>query len=188
MLFPTQKQSSDCTFLKIDQALKLISDFDPRRYSQIQRDVKKIWVFTVQPYCAEWLDELQTCVIDREYICRADVSPAEVASTIVHEATHARLNRAKIKYSQDIRVRVERICFRSEVAFSKRLPDGEQLVKDAEARLQMPENYWTNAEFQQRRLDVLAELAKNNFAARFIYHVCKRRVERRNALEKKNVE
>jgi hypothetical protein len=187
MLFSTKNENHRIAFSKIDEALNLISQFDPIRYRQIRRDVIKIWVSATPPYYAEWLGELQTCIIDREYIGRADVSSAEVATTIVHEATHARLDRAKIKYTQDVRNRVERICVSSEIAFAKRLPNGEQLIKNAEARLQIPETFWTNAEFQQRNLDALGELAKNNFVVRFLYRICKRWVKRRNALEKKDV-
>ena len=171
--------SGKITFPKIDQALNLISKFDSRSYFRIQRDVKKIWVSATPPYYAEWIDEFQMCILDREYICRPDVSPAEIASTIIHEATHARLGRAKINYKEETPNRVERICFKSEMAFAKRLPDGEQLIKNVELRLKIPETYWTSSEFQQRNLDAFAALGKKFWPARVLYPVVRWIVEKR---------
>jgi hypothetical protein len=179
MSFPDKNHPAD--FLKIDQALNLISELDPRRYHQIKRDVKKIWVYIAPGYYAQWMNELQTCILDRDYFCRTNVSPAELALTLVHEATHARLDKLKIKYTEEIRHRVEQLCVKSEIAFAKRLPNGQKFVEIAESRLQTPESYWTNAQFQQRDLDTLAELRKKSWVARILYPIVKRRVDKRNA-------
>jgi hypothetical protein len=168
-------------FQKIDHALNLISEFDPRRYLQIKRDVKKIWVSAVPGYYAQWMDDLQMCVLDRDYLCRTDVSAPEVAGTIVHESTHARLEKLKIKYTEDVRDRVERICIKSEISFAKRLPDGQKFVEIAESRLQIPKSYWTNIQSQQRDLEALAELRKKTFVARILYPILKRKLEKKNA-------
>jgi hypothetical protein len=166
---------------KIDQALNLISEFDSRRYHQIKRDVKRIWVAVAPGYSAQWMDELQTCILDTKYFRRDDVLAPEMALTIVHEATHARLFKLKIGYTEAIRERVERICIKSEIAFAKRLPDGQKLVEMAKSRLQTSENYWTNAQFQQRDLDTLADISKKNWVVRILYPIVKRKVDKRNA-------
>jgi hypothetical protein len=85
---------------KIDQALNLISEFDSRRDQQIKRDVKSIWVAAAPGYSAWWMDELQTCVLDAEFFRRTDISASEMAITIAHEATHARLCKLKIGYTE----------------------------------------------------------------------------------------
>ena len=164
---------------KIYQALNLISEFDSRRYHQIKRDVKRIWIAVAPGYGAQWMEELQTCILDTKYFRRTDISPSEMALTIVHEATHARLFKLKIGYSEEIRERVERICIKSEIAFAKRLPDGQKFVEMAESRLQTPKSFWTNTEFQQRDLDGLAELGKKNWVARVLYSIAKRKVEKK---------
>jgi hypothetical protein len=166
---------------KIDRALNLISEFDPRRYHQIKRDVKRIWIAPAPGSSGEWMNELQTCILDADYFRRTDISASEMAITIVHEATHARLFKFKIGYAEEIRARVERICIKSEIAFAKRLPDGLKLVEIAESKLQISENYWTNAQFQQRNLDELAELRKKTWIARILYPIAKRKVDRRSA-------
>jgi hypothetical protein len=164
---------------KIDQALNLISEFDPRRYQQIKRDVKRIWIAAAPGYCAEWMDELKTCVLDADYFRQVDILASEMATTIVHEATHALLDNFKIGYSEEIRAHVEQICIKSEIAFAKRLPDGRKLVEMAESKLQISEDYWTNAQFQQRNLDKLAELSKKTWIVRILYLIVKRKVDKR---------
>jgi hypothetical protein len=183
-LFPGENMSYREMFRKVDESLNHISQYDPRRYRQICRDVKRIWIIDVPPYRGQWQDELKICNLDRKYLCSTDVLPAEIASTIVHEATHARLSRYGIEYTPDLRMRIEHVCFRSEITFARRLPDGGELIKDAEARLGIPEDYWNNKEFQQRDLDTLAELAKKSFAARITYYTCKRLVKLRTKDEK----
>jgi hypothetical protein len=100
---------------------------------------------------------------------------------IVHEATHARLDKLGINYTEDIRERVERVCIKSEISFAKRLPGGQKFVDIAESRLQTPKSYWTNAQFQQRDLDTLAALRKKTWLARILYPIVKRKVDKRNA-------
>ena len=168
-------------FSNIYQALNLISEFDPRRFRQIRRDVKKIWVSAAPGYCANWMDELQMCILDRDYFCRDNVSASEMALTIVHESTHACLCKHKIKYTEGIRDRVEQICIKSEIAFAKRLPGGQKLVEMAESKLMIPKSFWTNTQFQQRDLDALAELREKTWAARILYPILKRKTDKRNA-------
>jgi hypothetical protein len=127
------------------------------------------------------MDKLQMCILDRDFYCRNDASTSRMTLTIVHEATHARLCKFKVKYSEDIRDRVERICIKSEIAFAKRLPDGKKLVEMAESKLKRPKSFYTNAQHQQRNLDALGELRKKTWLARILYPILKRKVEKRNA-------
>jgi hypothetical protein len=173
-------RKSMIVFSKINQALNLISEFDPRRYRQIKRDVRKIWLFIAKPAAGCWINELQTCVLDKEFYC--GLTPASrMALTIVHEATHARLHKFKIKYTEDIRDRVERICIKSEIAFAKRLPDGKDLIKMAESKLKRPKSFYTDSQHQQRNLDALGELRKKTLLARILYPILKRKLEKKNS-------
>jgi hypothetical protein len=179
-MFPLVKDYP-AAFSKIDQAFNLICEFDSLRYHQIKRNVKRIWISVLPVNYAEWMDDLQMCVIDKDYLLRNDVAVSEIAQTIVHEATHARLCKLKIKYTEDVRGRVERICVKSEIAFAKRLPNGQKSVEIAESRLQIPQSFWTNDQFQQRDLDALADLRKKTWVARILYPIVKRKVNKRNA-------
>jgi hypothetical protein len=66
-------------------------------------------------------------VLDERFVADPATSVERIASAIVHEATHARLERYGIGYDEDRRARIEAICFRRELAFAARLPDSSGL-------------------------------------------------------------
>jgi hypothetical protein len=53
-----------------------------------------------------------------------------IASTIIHEATHARLDGWDIGYDEASRYRIEAICLRRELNFLTKLPDSEHLQEE----------------------------------------------------------
>jgi hypothetical protein len=71
----------------------------------------------------EYKRSLKACILDERYLADSATSVGEIASTIVYEATHARLERYGIGYKEELRGRIEAICFRRELAFAVRLPD-----------------------------------------------------------------
>jgi hypothetical protein len=180
-IFLYGKTKRTAAFSRIDQALDLISTFDPERYQQIRKDVKKILIFPTPPDAAQWIGTLQMCVIDNEYFFRADISPAEIAGTIVHEATHAHLERLDMKYIEESRARIERICTESQIAFAKRLPEPGRTLEIAEWQMKLPENYWHNDEFQNRNLEALADLGKTSWFARRVHSLMKWVIAKRSS-------
>jgi hypothetical protein len=50
-----------------------------------------------------------------------------IAATIIHEATHARLERRGIQYVEKQRQRIEAVCIRRELNFIAKLPNAEPL-------------------------------------------------------------
>ncbi len=108
------------------------------------------------------------CILDKDYLFRADISVAEIASIIVHEATHAHLDNTGIEYTDESRARIERICMEAELSFVKRLPDNEELIKNAENRLATPESFWTRDAHLERLLDEMDIMAKESKWIRFL--------------------
>jgi hypothetical protein len=92
------------------------------------------------------------CVLDERYVASANTTIEDIASTIVHEATHARLWRRGFTYSQERRSRIEAICFRRERAFAAKLLQGEIVRDHAERRLKgySGQEYWTDEAFRAR--------------------------------------
>lgn len=72
------------------------------------------------------------CELEDNFVRAEDTSVAQIASAIVHEATHARLMRLGFGYEEPKRLRIEHICFGAQQAFARRLPDGKELVKEVE--------------------------------------------------------
>jgi hypothetical protein len=92
---------------KIQEALRFIKDRDPIRYNWLIRDLDLIWIEPLIVSVGEFNPPLNACVIDDTYVDTA--SPEEIASLIVHEATHARLWRRGIGYPETLRYRIEQI-------------------------------------------------------------------------------
>ena len=68
-------------------------------------------------------------------VTAADGTPTQVAATILHEAMHARLDNAGVKYDPGSAAKHERFCRRAEVEFGMVAPDGAPVVDRALASL-----------------------------------------------------
>lgn len=83
----------------------------------------------------------------------ATTTPELLAKTIIHEATHARLDHCGINYDEKKRVRIEAVCMRRELAFTVKLPQGAPLQEEVAQTMEWcaanPE-YFSNASFHQR--------------------------------------
>jgi hypothetical protein len=136
-------------FARVEQALLLIKQFDALRYKRLTSDFERIWVRLLPASMASFHVALRTCQLDTRYVL-ADTTPVEMlAACIVHEATHARLRRCGIGYDEELRQRVEEVCFRRELAFAARLPDGAYVRQAAEEALKTPPEYWRDKSFNE---------------------------------------
>jgi hypothetical protein len=119
-------------FDRVERALRLIQSYDAKRFAQIQRHIKSIFIFGDPTAHGYWHQELQMCELQEEFVCAETTSVAQIACALVHEATHARLMRLGFGYDEPKRLRIEHICLDSERAFARRLPDGLELLKEIE--------------------------------------------------------
>jgi len=120
---------------EVERALALIKQHSPPDHARIVRELDRIWVNLVIHGVAEYVHSLKACVLDERFLADPVTTTEKVASTIVHEATHARIERYGIAYDEDRRARIEAICFRRELAFIARLPDQDKLLEDVEKTL-----------------------------------------------------
>ncbi|RWM13118.1 MAG: hypothetical protein EOR73_29900 [Mesorhizobium sp.] len=133
-------------------ALRLIQKFDPVRYKQIVRDLKRIWITTIPGGIGRFIKSTSTCELDRRFVLDEHTVTEQIASTIVHEATHARLDRRGIGYQEQLRARVEGVCMGREQAFAAKLPDGANIRKWVEAS-QIQSLEFSNVAMHARRID-----------------------------------
>lgn len=119
---------------RVEEALCLIKEYDRLRYGRITRDLDRIWVRLVPHYAGLYTAAYKLCELDCKFVARASIDV--IASTIVHEATHARLRRCGIGGEEAIRARLEEVCLRREIAFAAKLPNGETLREMAEKGLE----------------------------------------------------
>jgi len=102
---------------------------------------------------AEYNHSLRACVLDERYVADSATSVEQIASIIVHEATHARLERRGIRYKEELRAEMRRSAFVERLTFAVRLPDSAQLQEDRAQDLnwyQANPDYFHDAHFIER--------------------------------------
>lgn len=106
---------------RLDEALGLIEATQPWRFRHLQRDLRAIWVVR-HPTRGAYFPADRACLTELTFLARRDITAATVASSILHEGVHARVDRCGVRpESRDI-AREERICRRAELAFGLALP------------------------------------------------------------------
>ena len=173
---------------RVEEALLLIKRYDRLRYDRLSRNVRRVWVHTLPYGLGTYNEAIAACELDARFVLDDTTSPELIAATIVHEATHLRLLRCGIGYEQAVRARVEAVCFRRELAFAAKLPNGEQVKQFTERGLEIAPGFWTDAEHYQRladgQLDALRQLGAPDWfvrglvAARALRLSIKRRLRR----------
>lgn len=103
-------------------ALCLLARFDERRLMLARRHFSKFIVSGTQSVNAGHFPRSRTCHLSAKFVL--EYSVANLAIVIVHETTHARIDRAGIPYYPDLSNRIERRCALEEIAFAERLPVG----------------------------------------------------------------
>jgi hypothetical protein len=121
---------------RLDEALALISRHQPWRLRHLQRDVRAIRVERFP--CRGAYDPVERVIItELTFLARRDISAAPVASSIVHEGVHARVEAFGVRRAGRDAAREERLCRRAELAFGEALPPdlGAPVVERARASL-----------------------------------------------------
>jgi hypothetical protein len=151
-------------FPKVRAAVDLIATHDPRRFVRLRQDLKYVIVArTPISEVAEYWPNLHACLVDAAFATAHP--PGITALNIVHEAVHARLWKAGIRYDEAIRARVERCCIMEELAFAERVPDGAELQAAAQRKL-YDESYWNDGAMQDRQLNRLESQGVPRWLAR----------------------
>lgn len=158
-IFPAVSDAHATTALQnLAEALEQLQLFDPTRCRQTQHYMRRIMV---RPVRRSHLNvAANICMLDLGQVL-AD-SPAGIASTIIHEATHARLAQAGVRYTPRLEIRIEKICVAAELAFVRKLPEGRYRGKAAwiaqlstyiaEGRTAAWNRVWENWDEQRSRL------------------------------------
>jgi len=147
---------------RVGAALDLIKRWDRPRYDRLNRDLKGVWVRAIPYGLGTYNEALAACELDSRFVL-AESSPLEIiAATIVHEATHLRLVRCGIGYDEPLRARVEAVCYRRELAFAAKLPNGERVKQLAERSLERSAapGFLSDTEHDQRHADGSLEILR----------------------------
>lgn len=101
-------------------AVSLIANYEPHRYARLKADLRGILVYAfARDPRARYNRSTGFCELSPCLALTDDV--VTIASSIVHEGTHARLRQVGKRDPAD-RLRIERLCLAQQVAFLERLP------------------------------------------------------------------
>jgi hypothetical protein len=149
---------------RLDEALGLIETYQPWRLRHLRRDVREIWIVRY-PCRGAYLPDERRCMTELTFLARRDITAAPVASSILHEGIHARVDRMGVRREGRDRAREERLCRRAELEFGRALPPdlGAPVVERALASLELedadvaPTIDWSEAMQRQRDVDDIAK-------------------------------
>jgi hypothetical protein len=119
---------------RLDQALSLIAQYAPRRYQHMQRDVTELVVQRF-PCRGAFFPAERAILTELTFLVNPSFTPAQIAASIVHEATHARVAASLRGDVVNRRPREERLCREAELEFGLALPDGAAVIERARASL-----------------------------------------------------
>jgi hypothetical protein len=119
---------------RLTQALDLIARYAPRRFRRLQQDFAGIVVRRF-PCRGAFFHDTRECLVELTFTVNPRHAVAEIAASIVHEATHARVARRCGPLPMEQRPREERLCRQAELEFGLALPDGEVVVERARSSL-----------------------------------------------------
>lgn len=121
---------------RLEQALDLIATYAPRRLRRMKRDLDGIVVRRF-PCRGAFFHQERECLVELTFTVNPRHSLAEIAASIVHEATHARLATMCGPLPNHHRPREERLCRKAELEFGLVIPDGRVVVERARVALAM---------------------------------------------------
>jgi hypothetical protein len=126
---------------RLEEALQLIEQHQPWRVRHLERDLEGFLVARF-PCRGAYFPELRTCMTELTFLARRDITAATVASSIVHEGIHARVDRMGVRRDTRDRAREERLCRRAELEFGQALPPelGRPVIERALGTLELADN------------------------------------------------
>ena len=150
---------------RLDEALGLVERYQPIRFRHLVRDIRAI---RVERYACRgaFIPSEGTVITELTFLARRDITAAPVASSILHEGVHARVDAFATRVlggrsGEWSMAREERLCRRAELAFGRALPGelGTPVIERAMATLDMadqdvaPVVDWRVAEARIREAD-----------------------------------
>jgi hypothetical protein len=129
---------TDQVIQRLTAALDLIATYAPRCYRRFRNDLAGI---VVERFACRgaFFPISRECLVELTFTVNPQHTLPEIAASIVHEATHARVAHWCGTSPPESRAREERLCRRAELAFGLALPDGAIVVQRAQAALALDE-------------------------------------------------
>ena len=138
----TAGTETDNLWCQLEAALDLIASYSPIWLRRMERMENRVHIRRTPGTRAKLVDEHWT-ILDSYFV--DNFFPAQIASSIVHEATHARMRFCGVALTLESLAAEERACRRSELRFGRVLQaasveGADEVVERAEATLAAPDD------------------------------------------------
>jgi hypothetical protein len=151
-------RTTEASWQKVEEGLELLRTHYPQGFKEVSRHIRRVIVGFLSTSRAAWWGPPRACMLSIEYFSQDSATAADVASSLVHEARHARLERLGFRYTADRRVRLESICTHAEIALAERLPDADSRVGALNAILEQLDSLYSTANLQAGKVHAVGEL------------------------------
>ena len=128
--------SDDDVFARLDAVLALIERYAPARLRRMRKDIAGIDIKRFACRGA-FFGDTRRILCELTFIVNRDFSLAEIASSMLHEAVHARVHAAGVFRTPASLAKEERLCRATELWWGHTVPDGEKVIERASALLTM---------------------------------------------------
>lgn len=148
---------------RVEDALRLMKRHDPLHYSRVLQNLERVWIRLLPVGLACYKTSAKACLLDERFVLAETTTLELVASTIIHEATHARLERWGISHDENRRSRIEAICLRRELNFVAKLPHSQSLHEDIARSLEWcvgNPGYFSDESFEQHHFEGAVEVMR----------------------------
>ena|SRR2546421_7469089 len=163
-------------YKRLDGALDLLSTYAPARYDRTVRSLKGFLVLGTGKATRGSYDPANgVCRLSETFMTKVDTTPAAIACTVVHEATHGRLFELGIGYEEPIRHRVELLCIKAALLTAQRLPDAADEVEQCRTQMLIEPEYFSKEKFIERGTHQLRELGCPEWVIRAVVRVARKR-------------
>jgi hypothetical protein len=166
---------------RVEDALRLIKEHDSLHYGRVIQNLDRICIHLIPGALAHYQLSLNACVLDKRFVLSETTTLERIASAIVHEATHARLDKWGIDYVETARFRIEAICLRRELNFLTKLPNSEPFQQEIASTVEWygsNSDYFSDVNSQERDDQGMVETARHvgipEWFIRFILYVARR--------------
>ena len=131
--------SDDDVFSRLDAVLALIERYAPARLRRMRKDIAGIDIKRFACRGA-FFGDTRRILCELTFIVNRDFSLAEIASSMLHEAVHARVHAAGVFRTPASLAKEERLCRATELWWGHTVPDGEKVIERASALLTMSDD------------------------------------------------
>ena len=152
---------------RLTQALDLVARYAPARFRRLRHDFAMILVQRF-PCRAAYVPDRRAGLIELTFLAHPDITPAQVAASIVHEAVHARIHGMRIERARGREAKEERLCRKAELELGLAIPGADAVIARARDAIALadhdvaPEIDWRIAGARVREID---ERSGTNFEA-----------------------